>query len=123
MELTRRICFSSFVGDLVRSKKVSSKTSKITKRAFYSAAPERANDLIHVKLDVAFDWKKKQLLGTAYLELKPYFYHQNTLVLDAKGFDLHRVALVNEIDFYNPLTHLLHPLTEQKQDYFRIYPF
>ena len=71
-------------------------TSKITKRAFYSAAPERANDLIHVKLDVAFDWKKKQLLGTAYLDLKPYFYPQNTLVLDAKGFDLHRVALVNE---------------------------
>ena len=76
---------------------VSLEAPKNTERKFYNAAPERENDLVHTKLNVAFNWGKKHLLGSAYLDLKPYFYPQNSVTLDAKGFDLHRVALVNEI--------------------------
>ena len=35
-------------------------------------------------------------LGTAYLDFKPYFTSQNTVTLDAKGFDLFEVSLVKE---------------------------
>ena len=67
--------------------------TKNAEREFYSASPERTTDLIHTNLDVAFDWEKKHLLGKAYLDLKPYFHSQSTVTLDAKGFDIHQVAL------------------------------
>lgn len=60
----------------------------------YRATAKRVNDLLHTKLDVRFDWKKRQVIGQATLDLKPYFYPTATLVLDAKGFDIHEVALV-----------------------------
>jgi aminopeptidase N len=43
---------------------------------------------------VRFDWAKQQLLGTAVLTLRPHFYAQNQVVLDAKGFDIKNVRLV-----------------------------
>ena len=54
------------------------------------------HDLLHTTLRVSFDWQKQHLLGLAELILKPYFYPQDTLVLDAKGFDIHGVSLVKE---------------------------
>lgn len=51
------------------------------------------NDLIHTRLDIKFDWKKQHVLGNATLTFKPYFYPTNTLVLDAKGFDIHNITL------------------------------
>ena len=60
----------------------------------YRQAETRLYDLVHTKLQISFDWQKQQLLGTATLELRPWFYPQNTLVLDAKGFDLHKVQLL-----------------------------
>ena len=61
----------------------------------YQASEKRVNDLLHTKLEVKFDWAKAQLNGKATLELKPYFYPTSQLILDAKGFDIHKVALVN----------------------------
>ena len=52
-------------------------------------------DLIHTKLEVSFDWQNKYLNGTATLQLKPYFYSQNTLNLDARGFDIHQIFLID----------------------------
>jgi aminopeptidase N len=53
------------------------------------------HDLLDTKLDVRFDWAKQWLLGTATLTVKPHFYPQTQLVLDAKGFDIKSVKLVN----------------------------
>ncbi|TGD81390.1 M1 family metallopeptidase [Hymenobacter wooponensis] len=53
------------------------------------------HDLLDTKLDVRFDWAKQWLLGTATLTVRPHFYAQNQLVLDAKGFDVKSVELVN----------------------------
>lgn len=53
------------------------------------------HDLIHTRLEVSFDWEKHYLYGTATLELRPYFYPQDTLVLDAKSFEIHSVALLD----------------------------
>jgi len=60
----------------------------------YRATTTRAHDLIHTSLSVSFDWSKAYMNGKASLTLRPYFYATNTLILDAKGMDLHRIALV-----------------------------
>lgn len=57
-----------------------------------------AHDLIHTKLRVSFDWSKQYLNGLAELTLKPYFYPQDTLTLDAKGMDIHSVNLMKGYD-------------------------
>ncbi|PJJ54642.1 aminopeptidase N [Hymenobacter chitinivorans DSM 11115] len=51
-------------------------------------------DLLDTKLDVRFDWAKQWLLGTASLTLRPHFYPQTQVVLDAKGFDIKSVRLL-----------------------------
>ncbi|WP_181304585.1 M1 family metallopeptidase [Rufibacter sp. XAAS-G3-1] len=66
----------------------------VTSKGPYQPAAERLIDLLHTKLNVRFDWAKQHLLGEATLTLKPYFYPQNQVVLDAKGFDVHKVMLL-----------------------------
>ncbi|EMR04068.1 M1 family metallopeptidase [Cesiribacter andamanensis] len=60
----------------------------------YQKTPTRLHDLVHTRLQVSFDWQKQHVKGTATLELRPWFYPQQTLVLDAKGFDIHSVQLL-----------------------------
>jgi len=64
-------------------------------------AATRINDLIHSSLKVEPDWKNHALTGQATLILKPYFYPVDKLQLDAKGFDLHRVAMISDEDTIN----------------------
>ncbi|WP_347157154.1 M1 family aminopeptidase [Pontibacter chitinilyticus] len=66
----------------------------------YSFNPSRTleNDLLHTTLRVSFDWQKQYLNGTAEITAKPWFYPQNTLVLDAKGMDIHSVSLMKGYD-------------------------
>ncbi|WP_207432919.1 M1 family metallopeptidase [Sabulibacter ruber] len=66
----------------------------VTSHGPYQPAAERLMDLRHTKLNVRFDWAKQQLLGEATLTVKPHFYPQDTLVLDAKGFDIHKVTIL-----------------------------
>lgn len=70
----------------------------------YRASRTRKHDLIHTKLEVRFDIKNHWLHGVATLELTPYFYPQNELELDAKGFDIHTISLVKD-DEKEPLTY------------------
>lgn len=56
--------------------------------------PTRRNDILHTKLDIRFNWAQRQLIGKAYLRIKPYFYPVQTLELDAKSFDILQVAVV-----------------------------
>lgn len=51
------------------------------------------NDIVHTKLDIRFDWSKKHVLGKAWITAKPYFYSTNSITLDAKGFDIHKITL------------------------------
>jgi len=59
----------------------------------YRAEKTQTFDLIHTQLRVSFDWEKQHLLGEATLTLRPYFFSQEVLILDAKGMDIHQVAL------------------------------
>jgi aminopeptidase N len=61
----------------------------------YRAERTQVFDLIHTKLEVSFDWQNQWLLGTATIELAPYFYPQSTLELDARGLEVHQVHLLS----------------------------
>lgn len=58
----------------------------------YQATHERKHDLLHTKLEVSFNWEEEQVIGKATLKLKPYFYTTDQLVLDAKNFEVKRIA-------------------------------
>ncbi|MBC7390217.1 MAG: M1 family metallopeptidase [Opitutaceae bacterium] len=66
----------------------------LSSNAPYSPSRTLKNDLIHTKLDVRFDWEKQYLYGEAILTLKPWFYPQDKVELDAKGFDIEYVKLL-----------------------------
>ena len=62
----------------------------------YAPSYTLTNNLLHTKLELRFDWQKQHVIGKATLTLHPYFYPTNTLVLDAKGFAIHKVAYANQ---------------------------
>lgn len=64
----------------------------------YRGAETRYHDLLHTKLEVSLDWEKRRLNGVATLRLKPYFFAQEKVVLDAKGFDIQEVRLMQNDD-------------------------
>jgi aminopeptidase N len=61
--------------------------------------PERTRHfkLKHTKLEVSFNWQKQHLNGVATLTMQPYFFPQDSVILDAKGFDLHEILLADKI--------------------------
>ncbi len=62
--------------------------------------PERTRHfkLKHTKLEVSFNWQKQHLNGIATLTMQPYFFPQDSVILDAKGFDLHEIHLTGKIN-------------------------
>ncbi|MBS1933155.1 MAG: M1 family metallopeptidase [Bacteroidetes bacterium] len=63
-------------------------------KKIYRASATKINDLVHTKLDVKFDYDKSYLYGKEWVTLKPHFYPTDSLCLDAKGMDIHKIALV-----------------------------
>jgi len=61
----------------------------------YRETASRINDLVHTKLDAKFDYDHSYLNGKVWITLKPHFYATDSLTLDAKGMDIHKVALMN----------------------------
>lgn len=59
----------------------------------YKAAYPRIFDLSDTKLRVKPAFKEKKLYGLAEITLKPHFYDQNKLVLDAKWMQINSVQL------------------------------
>lgn len=64
----------------------------------YRASVTKLHDLIHMKLDVRFDWSKKYLLGTSTLTLKAHALPQNNIWLDARGMQINQVKLLTQTD-------------------------
>ena len=60
----------------------------------YRGSAPKNFDLVNIKLEVKFDYAKQYLYGQATITLKPHFYPQTELVLDAKQFDIHQVSIV-----------------------------
>ena len=62
-------------------------------QAKYNPERTKKNDLIHTKLELRPNWAKQHMVGVATITFKPHFYPQNTLELDAKGFDVQMVRM------------------------------
>jgi aminopeptidase N len=62
----------------------------------YRAAATKYDDLINTRLEVKFDFDKSYMNGKEWVTLKPHFYSTDTLQLDAKGMDIHQIAMVKE---------------------------
>lgn len=62
----------------------------------YRASATKINDLVNTRLDVKFDFDKSYMYGKAWITLKPHFYPTDSLSLDAKGMDLHKIAIIKE---------------------------
>lgn len=74
------------------------------KQLTYNPSEKRVNDLLHTKIEISFDWEKQWAYGKATLSFKPFFYKTNMLALDAKGFQLNEIALI-ENDKKTPLNY------------------
>jgi aminopeptidase N len=59
------------------------------------------NDIINTQLNLRFDWLRQHAIGTAKITFKPYFYPQNTLILDAKGFDIKGIFQIDTLNQYD----------------------
>lgn len=73
---------------------VKKEEKKLPEQKVYRAANTRLSDIQHMELRVSFDWNKKYLFGEATLTVKPYWYPQNMLYLDARGMEIKEVSLV-----------------------------
>ena len=94
----------------------------------YRGSDKKVNDLLHTKLEISLDWNNQHVLGKATLTFKPHFYPTSTLTLDAKGFDLHEVALVKdnakkELEYTYDSRHISISLDKEytRQDTYTIY--
>ncbi len=70
----------------------------------YQPSATQLTDVTDTKLEVRFDYAHQYLLGTAVLTLHSHFYPQAVAVLDAKGFIIKSVQLV-EAKANKPLTY------------------
>ncbi|RSK44380.1 M1 family aminopeptidase [Hymenobacter perfusus] len=64
----------------------------------YRESARKINALVHTKLDVRFDYAKRQLIGKEWVTLQPFAYATDSLRLDAKGMDIKSVTMVNGSD-------------------------
>jgi len=64
----------------------------------YRESARKINALVHTKLDVRFDYAKRQLMGKEWVTLQPFAYATDSLRLDAKGMDIKSVTMVNGSD-------------------------
>ncbi len=77
-------------------------TSIIAQKASaYKAEKDKVFDLIHTKLKVDFNFQEKTMNGEEWVTIKPHFYSQNKLVLDAKGMLIHTISLNTKTLNYN----------------------
>ncbi len=91
--------------------------------------PKRINNLVHTKLDVKLDYEHAWLTGKAWITLTPHFYPTDSLTLDAKGMEIHRVALVNKDKTFKDLIyrydkqqlHLKLPKQYKKGEQYTVY--
>ncbi len=71
--------------------KIISQKEKII--ANYRASKTIINDLINTQLHISFNYSEKQADGLAVITLKPHFYPSDSLILDAKEFDIKYIHL------------------------------
>jgi aminopeptidase N len=74
------------------------------KKGPYRPTRTLKNDILHTQLELRFDWLRQHALGSTIITFKPYFYPQNTLELDAKGFDIKGIVQLDTLRRLDTLT-------------------
>lgn len=69
----------------------------VVRKGPYNPSRTLKHNLLHTRLDLRFDWARQHVSGKATLRFTPYFYPQTTLELDAKGFDIKNIYLVDTL--------------------------
>ena len=95
---------------------------------FFRAEDTKYFQLHHTQLQVSFNWEKQYVNGMATLTLSPFYYPQDSIVLDAKGFDIHQTTLLkNEQSTKLPYKYnqkkltLYLPMTYTQKDTFQVF--
>jgi len=70
--------------------------SVVAQRPIYQAEVTKKFDLIHTKLDLKFDWENQHVIGRAWLDVSPWFYSTDHFQVEAKGFDLYKIQLIED---------------------------
>lgn len=73
-------------------------TDGILRVPVYRAAATKKVDLQHTQLKLLFDWEDQAVHGEAAVQMQPVFYPQDSVVLDAVGFDIYSVTSMNVKD-------------------------
>lgn len=61
---------------------------------------EQLIDVHHIELDLSFNWAEEEVLGIEKLWVSAYFYPQDTIELDARGFEIKLLTLNGDtVDF------------------------
>lgn len=60
----------------------------------YRATATKVNDLVHTKLDVRFNYKKRHMYGKEWVTIRPHAYPTDSLRLDAQGMDIKTLSIV-----------------------------
>jgi aminopeptidase N len=68
-----------------------------TKKEVYRQTNTKLTDIIHTRLDVSFDWANAHMNGKATLDLKQHFYPSQMLYLNARGMDIKKVEVFENI--------------------------
>lgn len=55
--------------------------------------PTRETDIIHMDLNLSFDWEKETVIGECWLQCSPYAEWVDTLVLDARRFEILDISI------------------------------
>ncbi len=87
----------AFQNDLAEVDSVGMERLRISKeRAIeaYRSSQKREFDLLHMDLDLSFDYVNQVVIGHAELQLKPFKYAQKVLKLDAQDFELGKINFV-----------------------------
>ncbi len=64
----------------------------------YRGSYTRLTDIINTRLDLSFNWDSAFVMGKATILARPYFYSSDQVILDANGFHINNVSLVNNDD-------------------------
>lgn len=59
----------------------------------YTPSAKRTADLLHVRMNLSFDFNNETVIGKAQLTFVPYFHPISSITLDAKGFEWSYVGL------------------------------
>ncbi len=58
-------------------------------------------DLVHTELELKPDWERQELFGRAGIRLKPHFYPSDSLILNARGMEIHSVEIEHDDEVFS----------------------